>query len=410
MQLLASRDAGLRRLDAFVPQMRRYAGDRGFDRPLHKNVSQLSVYLKHRLILESEAVGAALRHYPVRQVEKFLQEVIWRTYWKGWLEWHPGVWEQYLKTVDKDQHHIGGSQRVDWEAATRGETNIDCFNHWVQELLDTGYLHNHARMWFASIWIYTLQLPWQLGADFFYRHLVDGDPAPNTLSWRWVCGLHTKGKTYLADESNIATFSDRRFEPQGELASSAPPLQDSRTYTIRPLQPTQLLRPGERFGLLITEEDCFPESAVDSETPVAVLGALATDLRSPLPVGRLAREFAAGAVADALDRTTQAWGVDGQLSDTDDWGNLLIEWAASRNLSSIATPYAPVGPVAELLRSAEQKLSRHGIKLLLLRRTYDSLTWPHARRGYFKLKQQIPGLLESLDIAEFDKDRVANAI
>ena len=50
-------------------------------------------------------------------------------------------------------------------------------------------MHNHVRMWFASIWIFTLNLPWQLGADFFMQHLLDGDPASNTLSWRWVAGI-----------------------------------------------------------------------------------------------------------------------------------------------------------------------------------------------------------------------------
>jgi deoxyribodipyrimidine photo-lyase len=78
------------------------------------------------------------------------------------------------------------------------------FDDWAQELVATGYLHNHARMWFASIWIFTLRLPWELGADFFLRHLIDGDPASNTLSWRWVGGLHTPGKTYLATADNIA--------------------------------------------------------------------------------------------------------------------------------------------------------------------------------------------------------------
>ena len=52
-------------------------------------------------------------------------------------------------------------------------------------------------MWFASIWIFTLKLPWQLGADFFMQNLLDGDPASNTLSWRWSAGIHTKGKNYI---------------------------------------------------------------------------------------------------------------------------------------------------------------------------------------------------------------------
>ena len=65
-------------------------------------------------------------------------------------------------------------------------------------------------MWFASIWIHTLNLPWQLGADFF-KNLLDGDPASNTLSWRWVAGLHTQGKCYLATENNIKKFTNNRF-------------------------------------------------------------------------------------------------------------------------------------------------------------------------------------------------------
>ncbi|BAU31831.1 deoxyribodipyrimidine photo-lyase [Microcella alkaliphila] len=78
-------------------------------------------------------------------------------------------------------------------------------------------------MWFASIWIFTLRLPWQLGADVFLRNLLDGDPASNTLSWRWVAGLQTRGKTYQATADNIARFTDGRYRPRG-LATTAEPL------------------------------------------------------------------------------------------------------------------------------------------------------------------------------------------
>ena len=103
--------------------------------------------------------------------------------------------------------------RAGYRAAIDGETGIECFDAWSAELCETGYLHNHARMWFASIWIFTLKLPWRLGADFFYRHLLDGDAASNTLSWRWVAGLHTRGKPYAARADNIATYSGGRFTP-----------------------------------------------------------------------------------------------------------------------------------------------------------------------------------------------------
>ena len=72
-------------------------------------------------------------------------------------------------------------------------------------------------MWFASIWIYTLNLPWQLGAEFFMNHLLDADPASNTLSWRWVAGLHTKNKQYITSAENIKKFTDNKYYPKGQL-------------------------------------------------------------------------------------------------------------------------------------------------------------------------------------------------
>ena len=66
-------------------------------------------------------------------------------------------------------------------------------------------------MWFASIWIFTLGLPWQLGARFFMRHLLDGDASSNTLSWRWVAGMHTNKKPYLASKENINKYTFNRF-------------------------------------------------------------------------------------------------------------------------------------------------------------------------------------------------------
>ena len=115
--------------------------------------------------------------------------------------------------------------------AVEGNTNIEYFNYWVKELKDTNYLHNHTRMWFASIWIFTLNLPWQLGAEFFLKHLLDGDPASNTLGWRWVAGIQTQGKHYLASEWNIKKFTNNRFN-QIKLNENATPKISEKTYKI----------------------------------------------------------------------------------------------------------------------------------------------------------------------------------
>lgn len=86
-------------------------------------------------------------------------------------------------------------------------------------------------MWFSSIWIFTLELPWQLGAEFFLKYLLDGDSASNTLGWRWVAGIQTKGKHYSAQEWNIKKFSNNRFN-KIKLNENSQPKIDERIYSV----------------------------------------------------------------------------------------------------------------------------------------------------------------------------------
>ena len=397
------REAGLRRLRGFAhragPQ---YAKSRNFDfGPGRRgNVSMLSPYLRHRLVLEQEVLDAILEQHSASAAEKFVEEVFWRAYFKGWLEQRPTVWTDYRRSVSRLLQSLDDDATLlhRYETAVEGKTGIDCFDAWAEELTTCGYLHNHARMWFASIWVFTLGLPWQLGADFFYRHLADGDPASNTLGWRWVCGLHTPGKTYLARSSNIAHFSDNRFHPNGQLARRAPALTEEAVHPTTPLPVAATLQPGQRYGLLVTEEDCNPESLALEHPPVAILGALATNLRSPLPSGEAARVFAEGALKDAVERASRSFAVDGSLSNADDWSDMLLDWAEKQSVKMIVTAHAPVGPVSELLTDAGKRLAEGGVSLLQLRRPYDSAAWPHARRGFFGLKKQIPSLLDRLGL------------
>lgn len=186
MKLSPTRAAGLAALADFVASAgRTYAENRNYDHgpERRENISMLSRYLRYRLVTEEEVIAAVHARHPGEAAGKFIQEVLWRTYWKGWLQLRPAVWEDYLVDVMRIEAQLGGARR-DYERALAGNTGIDCFDAWIGELVEHGYLHNHARMWFASIWIFTLRLPWQLGAALFWRHLYDGDPASNTLSWR----------------------------------------------------------------------------------------------------------------------------------------------------------------------------------------------------------------------------------
>lgn len=167
----ATRQDGQALLNAFIPSMGlNYERSRNFDLGpgQHGNVSQLSPYVRRRLVLEWELIHGALNAHGPRVSEKFIQEVFWRGYFKGWLELRPTVWSQYRHGLAEDLSALetNSALRARVDAAESGRTGLEYFDAWVNELITTGYLHNHARMWFASIWIFTLGLSWRIGADF----------------------------------------------------------------------------------------------------------------------------------------------------------------------------------------------------------------------------------------------------
>jgi len=396
----ATRTAALEQLQTFVPKAGSdYARLRNYDLGPggHVHVSTLSPYLRHRLITEEEVLRSVLTRHSASAAEKFIQEVFWRSYWKGWLEMRPQVWTDYQNglhaAINRAQAESGLRQR--WSDACHGKTGITAFDHWAQELIQTGYLHNHARMWFASIWIFTLQLPWQLGADFFLRHLLDGDPASNTLGWRWVAGLQTKGKTYLARPDNIAKYTERRFQPSG-LAADAPPLSGPDHPPRRPLPEPILWSASKRTGLLLHEDDPSPGFLFDvGLSPVSMACLQTSAQRSPLAVSDLVHAFARDALTDAANRWQSRSGANGGRHES---VAPLVTWARSSGLEQIVTPYAPTGPTAEALADLEAELNQHNIALIPIMRDYDARAWPHATHGFFRFKEHIPQLLAAMGL------------
>lgn len=380
-----TRKAALERLARFVPAAgRAYAEGRNHDPGPGQTgaASRLSPYLRHRVITESEVVDAVRRVHGGAS-EKFVQEVLWRTYWKGWLEMRPSVWSRFLETRDRELEGLVDTRAL--ADAEAGRTGVEGFDDWARELAETGYLHNHARMWFASIWIFTLRLPWALGADLFLRQLVDADPASNTLSWRWVAGLQTPGKTYLATQENIARFTGGRFSPSG-LATVASALSEAPIAPAAGLPPAETAPPGEPFLLLATPEDLTPDLGWIEPARVAAV-AVTSDPR--LSFGEAARRFTARAGADAVAQL--AGRVDGPVAGLPslDPGALVASARAAR-VRTIVTPYAPVGPTAEVLARLVPDLEAEGLRLLQVRRDWDSRFWPHATAGFFAFRKRLP--------------------
>jgi deoxyribodipyrimidine photo-lyase len=412
MLLAPSRSAALLRLTSFLSQgLRDYAIQRNFDLgPAQRsNVSMLSPYVRHRLLSEWEMVDAALNRYASSTVDKFVQEVCWRTYFKGWLEQRPAIWQRYLDDLDQ-LHPKVEADSVLAEALHRalaGKTGIACFDAWASELVETGYLHNHARMWFASIWVFTLGLPWQLGADFFMRHLLDGDPASNTLSWRWISGLHTIGKTYLARPDNIVKYTRGRFGRSEALAATAPALPRD---PMPPPAGLRTLRPIPSVGplaVLLTEEDLTPESW---EVPVQrVVAIIAVDTaRAYRGASASVIAFKQAALRDALARARQHFGVPDASADLTCPDEIPHELARIRGASWV-TSELPVGPARTAVDASLGVDQSGGPRLCEVRRRWDAAFWPHATGDFRKLETRIPSILHGLSLASMRESTLSYA-
>lgn len=383
-----TRAAGLDRLSRFAPRMgRTYAAGRNSDPGPGKRhaVSELSPYVRHRLVTEQELLQAAIAAHGAEAAEKFVAEVFWRTYWKGWLEMRPGIYDRYVQGLDAAMnamaHDRSLARRV--ERACEGRSGIKGFDDWAVELMETGYLHNHARMWFASIWIFTLRLPWELGADFFFRHLLDGDPASNTLSWRWVAGLHTKGKTYLARRDNIRDHTYGRFDPDG-LSGVAVALEEASPPPAAPIAPMQAPDRRAATGLLLHGDDVAGVRLDIGVDISALVGLIIDDGRSAM-----VQDWTAAALGDGVTEMGRRLGLSGSCLGMGD----VLGWTRAHGLTQVLVPEAPVGPVRTALGRLSVELGRAGVKLLPLRRPYDALCWPHAGKGFFAFKEKIPTLL-----------------
>lgn len=409
MDFTPTRAAAIARLAQFLPAAgRRYAETRNADDGPgegagRNNVSQLSPWLHAGLLGETEVLEAVLGQHSPRAAEKFIAEVFWRIYFKGYLEQRPAIWHDYRRDLDGARAALtrNAGLRTAYEEAAGGRTGIEAFDVWARELVETGYLHNHARMWFASIWIFTLKLDWRLGADFFLRHLMDADAASNTLSWRWVAGLHTKGKHYLARADNIARYTAGR--PEGALAATrlagdeAEPLTEVPEY---PRQKLDLPRPvtaadfAEPFALLLHDEAAHHAPLALPAAPALVIGAARPDARSRDSVGDLARDFAYGAVASGMAEAAAAFGCPAV-----EWraGEPLAPLLADAGVSSIAFSHLPVGWTGDALWPELATLPREVSRLALIG-DLDRATWPLAKAGFFGVAKAIEGLLEECAI------------
>lgn len=392
-----TREAALGAARAFAPNMGdRYARERNRVVPGHPYVSMLSPAIRVRLTLEREVAQIALdEHEKVTKCQKFLQEIHWRSYWRSWLEIHPEIWTRYCNTRQMMDDGLAKVQRKRIAQIENGESGVEVMDNFARELVETGYLHNHARMWFAAYWIHEEKLPWELGSDFFERHLICACPASNTLSWRWVAGIQTRGKAYLARPSNIRKYCDEAYlgDEIGMDKLEKPKAADISDADIPdPIEPKFALEIGETsgpLGLWISEDDLAPETC--DELKNAEFAALCTSVvgapKKSKTSNGLRRDYRLAAARDAGARAAQAWKAETkeiEAADADAVAASIGEWAQAAKIKTVVALKPFVGPTDDALGAIQSRLEKDDINLVTLRRPEDAAGLQYATKGFFK--------------------------
>ena len=379
MMFEASRAKAVDKLNHFVENnLSEYSKLRNFDFGPDKrsNVSCLSPYITHGIINELEIINKSLKKLSFVKNEKFIQEVLWRVYWKGWLELRPNVWSDYLIELDNLRDEFKSNHS--YLKAIEGKTDIDCFNQWIIELKENNYLHNHARMWFASIWIFTLELPWQLGAEFFMKHLLDGDAASNTLGWRWVAGVQTQGKHYLASEWNINKFTNNRFK-NIKLNENATPKVSGKSF---PIIKQEFNNPGniEERNLLIFENNLSFEITEFKKNKFKKIYIISNkNEHRSIKLSEKLVKFKSLLIEDQEQRLKNK-SINCEVIDISEIKNIENHYGL----------YPAVGENLDYLNS-------NNLQIDFLYRNLDQLAWQYCNKGFFNFKNYIPKIISNFN-------------
>ena len=369
-----------------------YRDNRNYSYDLINNrntTSLLSPYIRYRLLSEEDIIKKTLTINSFTKTEKFIQEIYWRTYWKGWLEHRPDVYEDYITKRNELLKNLSNTSK--YQKAINGETHLSFFNDWIKKLKEDGYLHNHVRMWFASIWIFTLDLPWQLGANFFMEKLLDGDPASNTLSWRWVAGIQTKGKHYLARKNNIIKYGNIEINDNTKLNEQAVCLEESQSYFAKDLvfensktdSLDSILIPTEDLNFILNNEFKFK------------------NIFSGIPLNDYNDHNFSQKVKDHIKKITISNFKDNNfykdyeyIIEFENYYEKFANWAIKNNIKKIGLPYVTKGNWNKIY----QKLisDNPSINFVYLYRKYDMEAWKFTKKGFFNFKKHIPELISKL--------------
>ena len=381
-------------LDSYMPKAGSYYElKRNFSIDLDTNkntTSLLSPYIRYRILSEEKILKEVLNNHSYFESEKYIQEIFWRTYWKGWLEHRPEVYDDYLS--DRDILLNKFANKKFYQNAIKANTSYNFFNKWVLDLKNKGYLHNHIRMWFASIWIFNLNLPWQLGADFFMQHLLDGDPASNTLSWRWVSGIQTKGKNYIARKSNIEKYSNIKLNENEILNENVYPIQDDKVYNIKEININHEINTDNIKAIIVPTDEINIVKDLNIQNCNSFYGLPVNDYNDhkfDIKIINHIKKITISLLNDDIFYHTSNYELH-----FDNYYDELNKWINNKKINEIYLPYVTKGNWKNIYKKIIK--NNPSVDFIVFNRNYDAKSWIYSKKGFFNFKKNIQKIIAEI--------------
>jgi len=221
---------------------------------------------------------------------------------------------------------------------------LPCMDAFVDDLLTTGYVHNHARMWLASYVVHHLKIDWREAADWFEAHLLDGYVASNHLSWQWVASTFSS-KPYYFNKENLARYTgekycagctadcpfDASYETLQARLFTQPARTDAKRYLLHPVS-MKTATTHKAVAVYIHDEMLSPNNSVLSQ-PFPKIFVFDPQLHGDWPLNRL--QF----VMDCLS----------EMMNVEVWAGDTYEVLMQRNVGELITQATPNTRIKEML-------------------------------------------------------------
>lgn len=333
------------------------------------NVSRVNPYITWGVFTLAEVQRHAKKklggHAQGKDYQKFVNELGWKAYFReGFLALGDRVY------VSLEPYKYPTQKRDALPAEIeRGQTGLACIDHIVNELKDTGYLHNHQRLWFAAYVTHFANIQWWHGERLFYRHLLDGEPGPNALSWQWVASTFSSKPYYFNGENmrqhghepcedapfnaSYEELDERFFGGYGKGGYEKRPKEQPQSVASVPHP--DLLRPvGEKPLVLLHAERLSDRARVLEEVPDApVLVFLDAKRFEEEQPSFMRLHFAVSLAAD-LVKTLRGTGREVGLVFGD--SREIVEYAKARGLESLSAPGSWHPGTWQMLRELDKEL------------------------------------------------------